>query len=197
MGERRGASNHRPARAEPRGSRCSAASARPGRLGRRWRWSGNSQPARRCCPFRRRSLRAGPHTGRRRHRVVTGLVRERGSGLRGAAGILAGQFWRWSPLSQESTVETSLRKLCATYARPLRGRATWQLREYRDSVRPALGVHGPDGALGLELRLDAAARAADVGPVHPPLHHPARLRPRLVLRLAQGRSHGRRRRSAW
>ena len=30
-------------------------------------------------------------------------------------------------MTQESTIETSLRKLCATYARPLRGRAIWQL----------------------------------------------------------------------
>ena len=30
-------------------------------------------------------------------------------------------------MNNESTTETSLRKLCATYARPLRGRATWQL----------------------------------------------------------------------
>lgn len=30
-------------------------------------------------------------------------------------------------MSQESTTETSLRKLCASFARPLRGRAIWQL----------------------------------------------------------------------
>ncbi len=80
---------------------------------------------------------------------------------------------------------TQLRQLSARFAKPHLGRAVWQIANTLSSVHRAVGTDGVERARRLELRLDAAARAAGLGPVRAHLHHPARLRPRFVLRQSE------------
>src|SRR6185437_16249341 len=58
--------------------------------------------------------------------------------------------------------------------------------EHATCVRFLVAADGLEPAHGLELWLDAAAGAADRWAVCAPVHHPARLRARLVLRQQPG-----------
>src|SRR6185295_5994607 len=55
-------------------------------------------------------------------------------------------------------------------------------REHADPVPRVVERDGVELPRRLELRLDAAARIADVGAVRAAVHHPARLQPRVLLR---------------
>src|SRR6185312_11155231 len=63
--------------------------------------------------------------------------------------------------------------------------------QYSARVRALVVVDGLECPCGLEPRLDAAAGFACRGALRAPLHHSARLRPRLLLREPPRQSMGR------